>query len=166
MNILIKMKKIFHVLIVCYGNTARSPVGEYLGNYYAKKYEVDIKFESCGFINAFSYIQPESRKYLDLKDINYSNFVPQIINGNLLEKQDLILTMEQSHSFKIKGNFSKIKDIDNKTFTLKEFNGDHSNLDIIDPYYESNDTYIKVLKIIDKHMEKAIKKIIEINNSI
>ncbi|MFX0141808.1 MAG: hypothetical protein ACFFDN_49685 [Candidatus Hodarchaeota archaeon] len=52
-----------------------------------------------------------------------------------------------------------------KTFTLKEFNGETHNTDIIDPYYTSDDTYRKVLRIIEDHVEKAIKKIKRMNDS-
>ena len=159
------MKKISHILVVCTGNTARSPVGSYLGNYYAKKYDVDLFFDSAGFINAFSYIQPESREYLNSKGIDHSKFRPKLINRPLLAKQDLILTMESSHSYDIIRNFNMVKEIESKTFTLKEFNGETHNLDIIDPYYTSNETYRKVLKIIDENVEKAVIKIRNINKS-
>lgn len=159
------MNKIKRVLFVCLGNTARSPAAEYLARYHAKKLDADLKFDSCGFFNAFSYMQPESRKYLDSKGIKHSDFIPQIINRNLLEKQDLILTMESTHSNEIKKNFNNIRDIKKKTFTLKEFNGETHKIDIIDPYYTSDDTYRKVLRIIDENVEKAVRKIIQINES-
>ncbi|MFX1418989.1 MAG: hypothetical protein ACFE9N_08735 [Promethearchaeota archaeon] len=159
------MNKISQILFVCLGNTARSPAAEYLARYYAKKLHLDVKFDSCGFFNAFSYMQPESRKYLEGKGIEHSNFTPKIINRTLLEKQDLILTMERSHSIEIKSNYSNIRDINEKTFTLKEFNGEKNNIDIIDPYYTSNETYRKVLKIIDEYVEKAINKIKRLNES-
>ena len=41
------------ILFVCLGNTARSPVAEYLARYYAIKYDLNLKFQSAGFINAF-----------------------------------------------------------------------------------------------------------------
>jgi len=159
------MKRIRNILIVCTGNTARSPVGKYIGEFYAKKYGADLFFDSAGFLNAFSYMQPESRKFLDSKGINHLNFNPKIINRSLLERQDLILTMEQSHKEDIIKNFNNLANIEKKIFTLKEFNGDWDNLDIIDPYYTSRDTYEKVLKIIDQNMEKAVKRIIELNKS-
>ncbi len=159
------MSKIKNVLFVCLGNTARSPAAEYLARYYTKKLEVDLEVDSCGFFNAFSYIQPESRKYLDSKGINHSDFIPKVINRKLLEKQDLILTMEYKHSHDIIGNFNLIKNIERKTFTLKEFNGETQNIDIIDPYYTSTENYKKVLRVIDEHVEKAVRKIIEINES-
>ena len=97
--------------------------------------------------------------------IEHSNFIPKIINSKLLENQDLILTMENTHSEDIKRNFNNIIDIEKKTFTLREFNGETHDIDIIDPYYTSDITYRKVLKIIDEHVEKAVKKIFQINKS-
>lgn len=155
------MRKIKYILIICTGNTARSPVGEYLGNYYAKKYNVDLIFDSAGFINAFSHMQPESQRYLNSKGINSSNFKPKIIDRKLLSKQDLILTMEKSHAQEIIQNFNDIKDIDKKTYTLKEFNEETNNIDIIDPYYTTVEIYRKVLKIIDEYIEKSVKKIVK-----
>ena len=159
------MSKIKNILFVCLGNTARSPVASYLARYYAKKYNIDLIFESAGFINYFSYIQPESRDYLELKGINHSDFRPKLISRKLLEKQDLILTMERSHLIDIIRNYNNVKNIEKKTFTLKEFNGETLHVDIIDPYYTSDDTYRKVLRIIDENVEKAVRKIIQINES-
>ncbi|MFX0181098.1 MAG: hypothetical protein ACFE78_12990 [Candidatus Hodarchaeota archaeon] len=157
------MPKIEKILFVCAGNTARSPAAEYLAKYYAKKFNVNLNFDSCGFFNAFSYMQPESKEYLDLKGIKYSDFRPKILNRALLEKQDLIITMEESQSNNIIRNYPQINDIDKITFTLKEFNDDTGDLDIIDPYYTSYTVYKKVLNTIDRNIEKMIKKIIEMN---
>ena len=159
------MNKISKILIVCLGNTARSPAAEYLARDYAKKYYINLTFESAGFINAFSYMQPESQEYLNSKGIKHSDFRPQIIDRKLLEKQDLIITMEKSHVIDIRENYQGVNDISKKLFTLKEFNGETDDLDIIDPYYASTKTYQKVLKIIDENIEKMIKKIIRINKT-
>ena len=155
------MSKIKRILIVCTGNTARSPAGEYLAKFYAKKYNSDLLFDSAGFINAFSYMQPDSKKYLNNKGIEYLDFSPKILNKALLKKQDLIITMEQQHASEIKANFNDIQNIEIKTLTLKAFNGGEG--DIIDPYYESQTTYIKVMNELDKQIEKMVLKIIEIN---
>ena len=155
------MSKIRRILIVCTGNTARSPAGEYLAKYYATKYNVDLIFDSAGFINAFSYMQPDSQKYLSTKGIIHSDFSPKILNKALLKKQDLIITMEKQHAIEIKANFNDIQDIENITHTLKAFNGGGG--DIIDPYYENQATYIKVMNELDKQIEKMVLKIIELN---
>ena len=157
------MKEISRIILICFGNTARSPTAEYLARYYAKKMGVDLIFESAGFINAFSYMQPQSQEYLNTKGINHSDFHPQTINRKLLEKQDLIITMEASHVQEIRDNYPGIVDIDKNTFTLREFNGETEELDIIDPYYESNNTYKKVLRIIEDNIEKMVNKITQIN---
>ncbi|MFX0047793.1 MAG: hypothetical protein ACFE8G_06435 [Candidatus Hermodarchaeota archaeon] len=151
------------ILLVCLGNTARSPAAEYLARYYANKKRVNLKFESAGFMNAFSYMQPESQEYLNAKGIKYSDFHPQIINRKLLEKQDLIITMEKAHALEIKETYSNIIDIEKKIFTLREFNGETEELDIIDPYYTSPTTYQKVLSCIDDNIEIMVNKIIQIN---
>ncbi len=153
--------KIRRILVVCSGNTARSPAGEYLGKYYAKKYNADLKFDSCGFFNAFSYMQPESREYLSSKGIDPSGFNPKTINKKLLQENDLIITMEQYHIEQIKSNFQNIEEINSKSFTLKEFNGGKG--DIMDPYYTNKETYMRVMKELDKNIDKLVKKIIEMN---
>ncbi len=162
------MNRIKNVLFVCMGNTARSPAAEYLAKGLKKRFKnelEDITFDSAGFFNAFGYAQPETINYLISKGIESSDFIPKIINKNLLENQDLILTMEYSHSRDIKNNYPNVKDIDEKTFTLKEFAGETRDIDIIDPYYTSRIVFDKVLKTIDDYVNKAIKKIIEINKS-
>jgi protein-tyrosine phosphatase len=126
---------------------------------------VELQIQSAGFINAFSYMQPESRKYLDSKGIDHSDFRPQLINRRLLEKQDLILTMEESHKDEIISNYANIKKLEKRVYTLREFNGESRDLDIIDPYYTSNETYNHVMKLIDRNIKEAVQKIIQINES-
>ena len=159
------MREINSILFVCLGNTARSPVAEYLAKFYAKKYGLHLNIESAGFINAFSTMQPESQEYLKRKNIPHSDFSPQIISRSLINKFDLILTMEKKHRDEIteidKGN----DNIRIKIFTLKEFNHSEGNLDISDPYYSSHDKFKEILKIIDQEVETAILKIKRLNSA-
>ena len=111
-------------------------------------------------------MQRESQVYLNSKKIDHSDFQPQLITRSLLESQDLILTMEKSHSIDLISKFRNIENIEKKTHTLKEFNGETQNIDIIDPYYTSTETYRKVLKLIDDNVKKAVEKIQFLNNSI
>jgi protein-tyrosine phosphatase len=108
-------------------------------------------------------MQSQSRSYLSAKDIDYSDFHPQIVNRKLIERNDLIITMEKSHKVDIINTYRNIDDIKNKIYTLKEFNGASEDLDIIDPYYTSSSLYSKVLKEIDENIKRLILKIKEIN---
>ncbi|MFX0029878.1 MAG: hypothetical protein ACFE8B_11750 [Candidatus Hermodarchaeota archaeon] len=159
------MDKIKRVLFVCLGNTARSPAAEYLARYYAEMSNLNLIFESAGFINAFSYMQRKSQEYLNSKNIDHSNFHPQLITRSLLKSQDLVLTMEQSHKMEILTNYSDIANIEKKIYTLKEFNGEIQDVDIIDPYYTTSETYQQVLKIIDESVKGALEKIQKLNKS-
>ncbi len=145
------------ILFVCTGNTARSPAAEYLAKHYAKKLKLNLRISSAGFINAFSYMQPGSRRYLNSKGIAHSDFVPQLVNRKLLEQFDLILTMELHHKRDILSSYSNVKTISGKVYTLKEFNGERSNLDIIDPYYTSDKIYAQVMELIDEQVHKLIQ---------
>ncbi|TFF89960.1 MAG: low molecular weight protein arginine phosphatase [Promethearchaeota archaeon] len=156
------MDQIKNILFVCSGNTARSPAAEYLAKHYARKYEIKLHFDSAGFFNAFSYMQPESRTYLDKKGINHSDFSPKTLNKSLLKKQDLIITMTQRHVNQIFSEYDEIPEVKERTSTLKEFIGKKG--DIIDPYYTNHATYRRVLKEIDKYIETLVRKIIKINN--
>lgn len=151
------MSPIKRVLMVCSGNTARSPAAEYLAKHHAKKHDLDLEFDSTGFFNAFSYMQPESREYLNSKGIDHSDFIPKTINRKLLEKHDLIITMEQHHVNQIKADFGNLPNILDKTFTIKAFNGESG--DIIDPYYTNRSTYFKVMRELEDQVVKMIKKI-------
>ena len=156
-----KMSPIKRVLLVCSGNTARSPAAEYLAKQYSKEFEIDLEIDSAGFFNAFTYMQPESREYLKKKGIKHSDFVPKTISHKLLEKQDLIITMEQYHVDQILSKYAAIPEIGQKTYTLKEFNGEQG--DIIDPYYTDGGTYKRVMKELDSHVERMIEKIVQLN---
>ena len=156
------MKKIKSILVTCTGNTCRSPVGEFLAKLSSKKHGIDLNIESAGEFNAFTYMQPESKEYLDSRNINHSDFRPQPLSSSLLRKQDLIITMAEHHKEHILRNYYNIPNIESKIFTLKEFNGGEG--DVIDPYYTNQATYKKVMKEIDNLIEKTILKIIKQNS--
>ena len=157
-------KKIQKILIICSGNTARSPAGEYLAKFYNEKYGSGLFFDSAGFFNAFSYMQPESQEYLDSKGINHSDFKPKTISRNLLKTNDLIITMTSHHIEQIMEAFSDLQGINEKTFTIKAFNGGKG--DIIDPYYTNRSTYFVVMEELDELIENMIKKIDAKNKDI
>jgi protein-tyrosine phosphatase len=155
------MNEIKSILFVCTGNTARSPAAEYLAKFYARKYGLELEIESAGFINAFSYMQPQSSSYLDTKNIDHFDFKPQIVNDRLIKRNTLIITMERSHKADIINTYSDIDNIEEKVYTLLEYNEESRTLDITDPYYTSSKKYAEVLDLIDTNVEKLIKSLSE-----
>ncbi len=155
--------KIQYILFICTGNTARSPAAEYLAKYNAKRLGVDLNFDSAGFINAFTYMQPESQEYLDKKGIIHNDFKPKIVNKVLLTQQDLIITMEERHIDELLNKFSDVEKIKENLKTLKGFNGAQG--DIIDPYYTNRKIYFKVLEEIDENIKLMLHKIKDLNEN-
>jgi protein-tyrosine-phosphatase len=164
------MTKIRKVLYLCAGNTCRSPFAQYFSNFLKdndfKEELKDVEFDSAGIYHYYETAQPETINYLKSKGIDISLFRTKKVDGDLLERQDLILGFEQKHHInKTKRKFKDINDIDNKLFLLLEYAGETENLDIPDPYRLDQEKYIKILKRIEVGVIKTIKKIIKINNS-
>ncbi len=162
------MPKIKNVLFICYANTCRSPAAEYLAQYYANKHQLkDVNFSSAGWHDAFDYSQPETINYIKNKGINMQDFHPKVITRELIENQDLIIGMERYHLIKLRKKFKDLKEnLKCKLFTLKQFNGaDRHDLNIPDPYKTSVNNYNRILDIVDKNVEKLVKKILKINES-
>ena len=160
------MNKIQNVLFICYANTCRSPGAEYLARYHAKKYNLtNVSFSSAGWHDAFDHAQPETINYIKDKGINMSDFRPNIITRELIEKADLIIGMERYHLTKVRKKFKGIKDkLKDKMYTLKQFNR-ANDFNIPDPYMTGLENYNRILKIVDENVELLIKKIIKINKS-
>ena len=162
------MQAIKNVLFVCYGNTSRSPLAHglayWLQNSQYKDELKDIKFDSAGFMNVFKNAQPETIKYLKTKNIDFSNFHGKIMDDELLNKQDLILVMEDFHLKRLRRRFKQVRDIDKKSYILLEFAGESGEIDIPDPVNFGLEVYNKTIQLVEKGVIKSIEKIIELNN--
>ena len=69
---------------------------------------------------------------------------------------------------KLRKRFKDLKEnLKGKLFTLKQFNGaDRHDLNIPDPYKTGFNNYNRILAIVDKNVEKLVKKLIKINESV
>ncbi|MBD3256136.1 MAG: hypothetical protein GF383_13650 [Candidatus Lokiarchaeota archaeon] len=164
------MGKIKNILFFCWGNSCRSPCAEYIAKgLKASKYKEELKdvnFESAGFYNFYDYAQPETVEFIESKGIDMNDFQGQIINDKLLEKQDLILGMEdRRHIRRLKRKFSHIRDIDKKAHLLLKYAGASGDLDIEDPINLPKEDYWRLLERVAWGVEKAIEKIIKINKN-
>ncbi len=109
------MKK---VLFVCTGNTCRSPMAEALLRETAQKRRLSVEVKSAG-VSAISGIKPSRQAIQVLKEegIEYDH-ESQLLNPQLIDWSDLILSMTGAHRNLIVHNFPQAA---GKVYTLKEY---------------------------------------------
>ena len=149
------------ILFVCYGNICRSPIAEGLLKKMLKEKFGDstrIQVLSAG-LNALGW--PASKEAVEIMKhdgIDISDFKSKRLSEELIEKADLILTMEKSHKDAILSVFPRHA---HKIFTLKEFAGETEDIDISDPYSSGFQAYEKSAKEIKLALTKAFDKIVD-----
>ena len=148
------------VLFVCYGNICRSPMAEGFLKKMLEDYSGSMKVEvfSAG-LNAFGGPPTrEARVVMRERGIDISSFASKQLTEELIEKADLVLTMEKSHKDRIT---SWNLESESKVFTLKEFAGENDDFDIGDPYGRGIVAYEACAKEIELSLIKALKKIVD-----
>ena len=165
------MGKVRNVLFLCSGNTSRSPGAEYIAKWLKEtKFRVDLKninFDSAGLYSYFKTPREGTANYLNSKGIDFSDFEGKQIDEELLLNQDLILGFEEKwHIRKFKRKFKNTKNLDDKVFLLFDFIGEKDDIEIPDPIDFEPGEYQKVMEKIEIGVERALKKIIEINKEV
>jgi protein-tyrosine-phosphatase len=165
------MGKVRNVLFLCSGNTSRSPGAEYIAKWLKEtKFRDDLKninFDSAGLYSYFKTPREGTANYLKSKGIDFSDFEGKQIDEDLLLKQDIILGFEEKwHIRKFKRKFKNTKNLDDKVFLLFDFIGEKDDIEIPDPIDFEPEEYQKVMEKIEFGVERALKKIIEINKEV
>ena len=148
--------KIF--LVICYGNIARSRMAEGYLKKMITKHNLQIEVLSAG-LNAQG--RPPTKETIDImkrEQIKISNHNSIQLTLELLDKANLILTMEKVHKKAILCIYKQFK---NKIFTLKEFAGETKDLDIKDPYGQRIAYYENCAREIKSNLIKSFRKMLK-----
>lgn len=130
-----------NILFVCTGNTCRSPMAERIMLDLAEENDIEINVKSAGILTVDGLEASfNSIIALEEKGIKLDGFESTLINLDLIDSSDLILTMTESHKENILMEYGYDKE--NKVFTLSEYIGETG--DIMDPYGGSLELYRKV----------------------
>jgi len=146
------------LIFVCTGNTCRSNMAEAIFNDLSKKENISIKSESAG-TDTIDGLMANDRAVstLEKRGIDMNAHRSKKISLNILNRNDLILTMTRSHKNKIRNIYPELK---NKVFTLKEYVSDSPNddVDIPDPYGLSEIVYENCADEITQYIKLLIQK--------
>ncbi len=88
-----------NVLFVCTGNTCRSPMAEFMLKDMLKKRGVKgVKVTSAGYyVNEYGTINDMARETLRKNGVIARKFRSKQLDGDLVEKADIVLCMTKSH---------------------------------------------------------------------
>ncbi|HHX01545.1 MAG TPA: low molecular weight protein arginine phosphatase [Firmicutes bacterium] len=140
------------ILMVCTGNTCRSPMAAALLKKHAEQRRIAVEVDSAG-LNAFENEPASTQAQTVMQDygIDLSNHKAKRIDPQTLDQYDLVLTMAKNHKQQI---LNLRPDLENKVFLIKEFaaqkmqetnirneNMNRADSDVSDPYGQAVATY-------------------------
>ncbi|HHY81805.1 MAG TPA: low molecular weight protein arginine phosphatase [Clostridiales bacterium] len=147
-----------NILIVCTGNTCRSPMAEgLLRSMLESRNAEGIQVGSAG-IAALPGMMASNQavKVMQEFGVDLESHRTRQVNKKLLQEADLILTMTEGHKNAIQ---SWEPSVWSKIHTLKEYAGMEEK-DISDPYGLDDDAYRKAAREIREALEKIVDKLL------
>ena len=154
-----------HILLVCTGNTCRSPMAEILLRKELQEYsdeqpKLRLEIRSAGIMAGPGLpASPEAIKVMAEKGVDLSQHRSQLLNEKLLQWADLVLTMTDNHRQHI---ISQYAIQSNKVYTLAEYSG-AEYIDVTDPFGLGTEAYQQSARQLQQLMKQLIKKIMDVN---
>lgn len=145
-----------HILLVCSGNTCRSPLAAALFQHKLAKSEIEVRSAGTYATDGDS-VSKQVSSVLQERGIQLAH-VSRRVNTELMEWADLVLTMTRATKFVLMTRFGKQT---STIATLKEFVGDRHQPDIEDPYGSSFERYRQLAEELDTILDQLHQKLQE-----
>lgn len=100
----------------------------------------------------------EARVVMEKRGIDISSLTSKQLTGEMIERANLILTMEEGYEGTV---ISWQPSSKQKVFTLKQFAGEVEDLNIKDPYRRGIEAYERCAKEIGLALAKGLKRIVD-----
>jgi L-threonylcarbamoyladenylate synthase len=145
-----------NLLMVCTGNTCRSPMAEGI---FRKSWKeagepYPMQVASAGVSTAPG--MPASREAVEAvksMGVDISNHLSASVSRESLEAADLVIAMTQSHKYML---LARYPEFGHKVFTLSEIRPETGG-DVIDPYGKSREEYDKTAQLLEKALKGLAK---------
>ncbi len=154
--------KIFSILFVCTGNICRSPMGEGLLKDLIKKEGIQqISISSAGTRGLEGEGAASSAvKVCKERGIDISAHVAKKITKEMIQENDLILTMEIDHWQKVVALVPEAQDKVRLLSRYKE-KGKELSEEVPDPYGRRKRDYINCFEQMEVYIKNLVKKLME-----